>query len=358
MRRIALSIFAADSFGGAERRLIRIVNEIAKRNGQEYQFDLHFHGCSLEAAKKIIEKADCNVAGIRNIYASENMARCLFRIISRKYDVIHFFDSSNYNDLLNKLCGFFKRKRVFSVCSYLDAKGMSSERLNEITKRILRTAEHIDLLYPIAENEIRPLTANNTLSITPGTFTDLKVFCPKEKQKWMIFAARLEKPKNPELVVNAAIKCAGTLRKEGYTILILGKGEQEKELKDRIEENLLDDIVVFKGYSQTSQYFPSAEAVFSVQILDNYPSQTLAESIASGCYSFITDLGNSRLCATEDIASFVQPNTDSLAEAMIMYMKLDDTEKHRIMMKAREFAEKNYCIDRSVEYFSEIYRSL
>lgn len=78
-------------------------------------------------------------------------------------------------------------------------------------------------------------------------------------------AARLEDNKDPKLLLRAVNICKDDIRKNGYRVIVLGRGEHEEWMKSYIAENKLNDIVEMAGYQKTSEYLPFAEVFFSLQ---------------------------------------------------------------------------------------------
>lgn len=224
-----------------------------------------------------------------------------------------------------------------------------------LTKIQLRLADHVDLLYPAGVDFISRYVKEGRLTVTPGTFTDLDLFKPQKKNKTIVYAAaRLEDSKNPILFIESINACADQIRAAGYRVILLGKGKYEEYLHNYVKKNELTDIVYLAGYDQTSKYMPTASVFFSTQKLENYPSQSLAEAAACGCYLIITDVGDSRRCADDSFAAFVKANSQELSQALVRYIGYSDQEKEAIVSKARAFAEAHYSIEESKRYYLEI----
>ena len=223
----------------------------------------------------------------------------------------------------------------------------------------LRLANHVDLLNPSGADFISRYVKKENLSITPGTFTDLTLFKPQEKNKTIVYAAaRLEESKNPILFIESINEARDAIRAAGYRVILLGQGQYEEYLQNYVKDHDLTDIVHLAGYDKTSKYMPTANVFFSTQVLENYPSQSLAEAAACGCYAIITDVGDSRRCADESFAAFVKPSKEELAQALVRYIGYSEQEKKAIVEKARAFAETHYSIEESKKYYLEILKKL
>ncbi len=350
--RTALMIYAKDSFGGAERRLLRIYNEFANEG---VLCDVIVYGCNENSIEKILEKADCSIKSFNAIYVFEKKIQSIKHIIhSSSYDIIHFVDTSSFNLLVAYICKIKHIRILFSICSYFIAKNLSPKSVRKITRRLLKISDHVDLLYPASYEYIHKM-AGDKVTITPGTFTDLSIFKPETKEKIIIFAAaRLEDSKNPMLAILAAEQIQELLREQGYSVKLLGKDYDEDKLKKFIEEKKLSDIVKIIGYVKTSEVMPRAEVFLSLQKIENYPSQSLAEAAGCGCYVIVTDVGDSRLSATEEFAEFIPSDAEKLSNAIRRFIEKSADEKLSIIKKSREYAERNYNIINSKEYFKSL----
>ncbi len=351
----AFLFYLKDSFGGAERRIARIYNEICAEN-KDIKCDIVVRGCDKETALKLFKQADCHVENFNRIVAIKSPILCLvYLLLTRRYKLIQFFSASNYNVSVQYACKLSGKKSLYTVCGYMEACNKFPESHMKNVRKQLKMADYIDLLNPTGIPFVSQYIKKGKLSITPGTFTDLDVFRPGQKEKTIVYAAaRLEEPKNPRLFIEGINKCQESIRSNGFTVYLLGKGKEEQYLREYISEHNLSDIVNMVGYDKTSKYLPTASVFFSLQKLENYPSQSLAEAAASGCYLIITDVGDSRKCADESFASFVKDDPGELAVALEKYISMNADGKLQVIKSARAFAEKNYNINASKEYFKKL----
>lgn len=352
--KIAFIGFWTNYPGGLLRRICRVYSLLCSQN-ENLSCDILLVGRSKrkEKSETFFNKIDCSTDNLRIIRM--NAVECLFLLLfTNRYSLVHFWGNSRFPEVLQRAMRIKKQKALYTVCDYRVGYDLFEGSVMKRAKRLIRNAEYIDLLYPAAENFIRDNTRGRVF-ITPGTFTDLKIFKPANKEKIMVYAAaRLEDSKNPILLVKSVNLCRDEIRKNGYRVIVLGDGEYKEYLKSYIRENDLSDIVVLAEYQKTSKYLPSAEVFFSLQKNENYPSQSLAEAVACGCYSIITDVGDSRKCATEQFASFVEETDAAVAMAIIKYFSMGEDEKRNIINSAREFALQNYSIDKIKDYYMSL----
>ena len=353
--KFAFIFYLKDSFGGAERRLTRIYNELCAEDNT-VKCDIVVRGCNKETALRLFEQADCDNTHFDQIMAFKSPLFCLmYLLFTRQYKLVQFFSASNYNIATQIVCKLSGKKSLYTVCGYQEACNTFPESHMKKVKAQLRLADYVDLLNPTGIPFVSKYIKKGKLSITPGTFTDLDVFWPAEKEKTIVYAAaRLEDSKNPRLFIEGINECKKQIQDAGYKVILMGKGKDEEYLKKYIRNNGLTEIIKMVGYDRTSKYLPTASVFFSLQKSENYPSQSLAEAAASGCFLIITDVGDSRKCANESFASFIDNDPKQLAEALKSYIAFSDIEKAEIIKKARTFAEINYSIEKSKQYFSNL----
>lgn len=345
-------------FGGAERRLTRVYNEICSEN-EDIKCDFIGRGCDINTALTRFKEADCSMENLNRIQVFKSRLKSLLYILHPSCKIVHFFGVNKYNIVLLLICKLSNKKSIYTVCDYRAAYNRFPTKHMVLVKIQLRLADHVDLLYPAGVDFISRYVKEGRLTVTPGTFTDLERFKPQEKKKIILYAAaRLEDTKNPILFIESINESRDAIRKAGYKVILLGQGKYEKYLQNYVEDHSLADIVHLAGYDKTSKYMPSANVFFSTQVLENYPSQSLSEAAACGCYAIITDVGDSRRCADESFAAFVKPDKRALSQALIEYLELSEQEKKAIVGKARAFAEEHFSIEASKKYYLDILRKL
>lgn len=349
----ALIIVMGDFFGGAERRLIRVYNEIAKRK----KIDLYIRGSDNTKFRELIKIGNINVTNYNKIvcYRSNfiNTIKCINNLMFRQYAKIHFFDYNRFNHFVSL---FLKQSHTKVICTIANYN-YHKENYNGICKsdleKLIKNCDIIDLLYPRGVEYIKRLTGNKRIHITPGTFTDLDLFKSDKKENIILFAAaRLENDKNPGMLVDACILFKDKLRLEKYEVWIVGQGGEEEALRNKIRKHKIEDFVKMKGYVCTSKIMTKAKVFLSLGLYENYPSQSLAEAAASGCYIIATDVGDTNRIIDTQCSKLIPCNVQELGNAMMDYIYTKDEIKELYQKQIRLFAEKIFDMKISVGYFS------
>lgn len=356
---IAFILNIGSSAGGVQRRLTRVYNEICAEN-KDIKCDIIVRGCDINTALALLHLADCDVANFNSIYAFKSRLWSLaYVLLSQKYRIIHFYHAGEYNIFVQLVCKLCNKKNIYTICNYQEAYDSYSKNHMRKVKILARVADHVDLLYPLGADFVSQYVKKDRLTVTPGTFTDLELFKPQKKNRTIVYAAaRLEDSKDPILFIESINEARDAICAAGYRVILLGQGQYEEYLQNYVKDHDLTDIVHLAGYDKTSKYMPTANVFFSTQVLENYPSQSLAEAAACGCYAIITDVGDSRRCADESFAAFVKPNKEALSQALVGYLEMSEQEKRAIVEKARAFAETHYSIEESKKYYLEILKKL
>lgn len=347
MKKVLVPIYTSGFFGGFERRVIRICEALSD------SFDIHyaFFGCSKERLANALGFSGLD--GIKGRYTlvptNSVIGRLplLLTIVRARPDVIWLYDYSKTAYMVRLFASLFHRPALLSVVNYFLVDELGT---NPFLDRFISNCTCVDLLYPQQEGEYSKL--NRNLHVTPGTFTDLDAFWPRKKGREFVFiSAVLKAQKNPGVVIEAVRLCRRELRTEGYGVTLCGDGGMRARLEGLVLQEGLDDLVTFRGYCNPQNVLPTASALLAVQNGTNYPSQTIAEAAASGCFVIVFDNDNSATMVDPSFSALVPCNGGALASAMVAYMGMADEERRKSARNARRFAEENFSIDRSAEYF-------
>lgn len=351
-KKVALIVYSDTDFGGAERRLIRIYNEL----GKKHKCDIVVRGSKREDFVQRLKKADCDVSNINKIIFFENNIKCLvYLILHKKYSTVHYLDVCGFNQKIASIMNLLKVNTLLTVAYQNYAYGIIDIETRAKLSKLINTSYKVDVLFPEGKKFFPTISSNCNITVTPGTFTQIDLFLPGKKDKILLFAAaRLEKDKNAELLIEASYRCASVLRKEGYKVVICGKDFEEQYLRNKIHNYCIDDIVKMPGYVKISEVFPNVELFFCLDLIDNYPSQTIAEAVSCGCAIICTDVGYSRMCGTSDFIKFVRNDASDLSRAIELYITKSDKQKDAIVRAARKYALENYSIKTSADYFERL----
>lgn len=339
--------FWSDFCGGAERRLLRIFNNISKNTNN---FDIIIIGKS----DKINDFLEEYIGELfLNIIVCSNIFHAIYIMMKNKYKIIFHFDVGLKKIPLIIISKLIKSKNILTIADIKLAELKLYSNKEKISLRILsRLANHIDILYPSKLNNFKEYYKVKNITYTPGSFTNLEEYKPLDKSNIIVFSSRLIEEKNPLLALKAVNLCKNELRNNKYKILICGNGQELQSLVEYVKINDLDDLVDFKGYINAKTILPNARVFLSLQKNENYPSQSLLESISSGCYIIASDVGDTKLIVKNDFGKTVDLNEVDICKEIVKYLNYSEEEKNQIVINSRRFAEENFHIKKSVKYFN------
>ena len=215
-------------------------------------------------------------------------------------------------------------------------------------------SDAIDTLYSdIAE---RFPSYASKVNVSPCSFTDYSHYKPAaEKEKWIVFAGRLEAFKNPTLFVDATGLAADVLRQHGWKCLLYGDGELKTSIEEQISRLGLTDLIEFDRVADLSSTLNRSMVFTSIQQTENYPSQVLLEAMAAGNAIIATDVGDTRRLVDENVGLLIDEQTpEALAEALTT-LASDRELCERIARNARSRILNQHTIARFAEYMEQLW---
>lgn len=353
--KIACYFVAEKNLGGAERRLTRIFDSL------DSVFDISIIIQSedlapiIEANYEIFlkEKSKVKIKVIPKGYF-----KLFLYTLKQHYDCVCYIDIC-YREIPFLLAGFFsKAKRLWMIVD----TGLSYRKKELISRQLIFLffrffSNKVDCLYPSAEKYLSK-KLKKEITITPTPFTDLKIFYPQKKNKSIVFISRLVKGKNADLFIEVIRGAQKTIRENHYSVVLGGDGEQYRELLRKIEKYGLEDIIKMVGYVNSSEYFPQANVFFSLQEIENYPSQSLIEAISCGCYIIATEGIDTKKIVKNGFGILCKKSTQVLSSELDHYINTNESQKQDIIKNARKFAIDNFRIEHSTKHFNNLFREL
>lgn len=333
-------------YGGAERRLCRILNEVHKDPKYETKMFLVGEQFNID---RFVQNEDISSFPI---HAFPNEISCFFRLLLERKAIIWFF---NVNHIGFMLSLFGKRGLLLTVANiYLAMGKYVNQRQANMFQVLCKRVSWIDCLYPSTTMGFR-----KKLSITPCPFTKLDKYSPAQKSRCIVFSARLIKGKNVELCLEAIKKIYKQIRERGFIVKICGDGYLRPQVEAFVQENNMTDLVFVLGQCDMTQILPESMIFLSLQDVTNYPSQVLLESISTGNYIVATNTMDTKQILDDSFSCCVEQNVNSIAEGIIYAIDkvLADTDRQYVK-DARVFAEKRFNIDNSVEYFKRLFTEI
>lgn len=353
--RVACFFTGCSRFGGAERRIGRIMNGVAA-HGIEVVFVLILSE-PLEKVKAAYVKAIGEDTPIR--FEGFHTVREIFEYMRKEC-----FDVAFYIGAYRKMLPFFVGAKLSGSRTVLlqVSTGPSVGKFGSFFEKaefalVASNSNHIDCLYPSTTSYFTKKYKRQIVSTTPCPATDLKRFVPQKKEKLIAFISRWVKGKNTELLVESVLKIEEELFQSGYRVYLCGSsddGSVEKRVTAMIEQAKHPEVISMPGYVNAEDILPKAEIFMSLQDINNYPSQSLLEAIACGCYIVASDEGDTRLLVKPAFGSCCMLDAGTIAQEILRFIKKPSSEKSEIISAAREFAESHFDIQASVQHYIDM----
>lgn len=336
-----------ENYGGAQRRLARIFNGLYE---SDTQWKLVLRG-SAKYVEDFCKKEQINADSVIAFCGKKEAIKYL---CSEQIDTLWFFD---INSVILSVLLFRSKKTkcVMTVANYYySIMEFSNIKIKTAFLYALRKADYVDCLYPSSVEILKGKTKKDNVFATPMPFTVKSLFKPKNKEKKIVFAARLIKNKNAMLLLESAYDIRSFLLQSGYKVLICGDGPAADSVIQFIEQNNLSNVVEYAGKVQTQDVLPYSSIFVSLMRGENYPSQSLIEAISSGNYCIVGKGRDTDKILKPAFGKEITLNRQNLSDAIIDAVKLCNTQQASIIEESVKFADENFIYNNSVEYFKTI----
>ena len=219
-----------------------------------------------------------------------------------------------------------------------------------------KMSNYLDTLYPSSKSLlVHHYGKNRKISITPCTLPKLEKYSVNiQKDNLILFAGRLINEKNPELFIRSAISCSDFIREKGFKCLVCGDGPLKEALQQIVDTAECNDIIIFSGYINMEEVTPKCRVFCSLQESENYPSQSLLEAIASGCYCICTNYGDTKLLIQKEFGELINEKED-LSSALCNVIDFSDEEWIKTESAAKTFAFTHFDVQKAIDHYSRIF---
>ena len=168
----------------------------------------------------------------------------------------------------------------------------------------------------------------------------------------VIFVGRLSSEKSPILFLEGLAEA----RKKGAVVrgLILGQGPMLQEVQLKIKELALESCVSIDFVGDPLEHLSRAAIFASLQIGDNYGSQSLLEAMGAGCAINATDVGDTFRLVDESVGIRIRQDKHSLADAIVNLVR-DPVRTKKLGAAASQRSRTDYSADTHVAYLETLY---
>lgn len=298
-KRIVIFINSLDG-GGAERVVSTLLNNLVEKyechlilmeNKISYELDDRINIISLDE--------NLNQSGIIKLIRLPVIAYELNKIV-KKYGyttVLSFLHRANYVNVLAKSFSNHKAiisERIASSSLYQD-NSITSKISNVLINKLYNKA---DLIISVSKAIVEDLKINYKIKseqiviYNPYNIEKIRKLSTEsisediDKNKSIITVGSLSKRKNHQILINAFSKIE---KKDNIKLYILGKGEEEVNLKNLVKELKIENKVIFLGFDNNPYKYLSKCGIFVLSSNSEGFPNVLAEAMICRCSIVSTD---------------------------------------------------------------------
>ena len=336
VKNIGMVIIAHDKFGGLERRFARLAQflpNVLLFANQDAITELQRQGIAIPANRLFVLPGHATDVGFRK---AMSRIQALFALLVRhrtKVDHFHLVMNPGYFPSIYSLLA--PKKPTFSI----PIVNYNLKFTNLALRLSTRRAKFVDCLSEtIQERALERLRTRKVdqFLVAPCSFTDYSKVAKNVKRDIDVCTmSRFVPGKGIEMFVQALEKLPPM---EAH---ICGYGSLDVQTT---RARVYDTTEPFGVLGRTKIFL-------SLQTIENYPSQSLLEAMASGCAIIATDVGETRRMLDERCAVFVSPGDTKGLKAAIMLLLKDPERREQMGTVARERATNEHTIERYASYF-------
>ena len=377
-KKVTILINSLDG-GGAERVVITLLNNLVEKyechlilmeNKISYEIDKRINIISLD--EKI------NQCGIVKLIRLPIIAYKLSKIIKKyKFSQVNsFLYRANYVNILAKYLSKHKciiSERIAPSSMYED-NSLSSKISKFLIKNLYNKANKIIPVSKAIENDlVKEFSINVKQNVIYNPYDIKKIqelanepnFYEINREKSIVTVGSLGKRKNHNLLINAFSK----IDDKEYKLFILGKGEEEINLRILVKNLNLEKRVIFLGFDNNPYKYLSKCGIFVLASNSEGFPNVLAEAMICGCSVISTDClsGPREILAPNSDLRFQLENNIELSEYGIltpiknvekikeaMNLLIDDESlRNKYQDKAKQRAN-DFRIEKIIKQYEEI----
>lgn len=343
--KLALILWAGSSFGGAERRFVRLAFHLAEQ--QQLKVTIF---CFKDALKSInalglnLGQVDFEFLDVKSSFFSQQKFGKVFSLLGlpakiQKGRFDRVFYATNPDVVSYFLTRFSHVLAPISIAMVDLTYEKNATKLNRyLSRKTISKVLSVDCLSPAVKEAYASAfdsVDSGKIKIAPCSFTDFSKVKESEKRDIdIVLLGRFTKYKGHELLEQISAEL------DEYNLHICGSGPLEINAPGA------------RVYSSSDPFdiLSRAKISLSLQQFGNYPSQVVLESMASGCVVVATDIGETRLFLDESCSVLIGYNSSELLSAIRRLLN-DDSLRQQLSEQAKLKVYSEQTIERYSGYF-------
>ena len=359
-KRVALFVWGDSRPGGAERRFFRLFHYL---RGQGQDIILYTSRAGLAGYRSLGLEPDLqNIRIFADLGDGFPRASRYLALIRRTLALVrglrrdgvrqlHFGENPGpFSFLYSLLAGL---ACPFSVSLVDPVKDYQRNRRQKLFVALTaRFSKYVDCLSPQIKDDLGVFLERryeNKFLVSPCSFTEPRPLQARRRRDIDVaLIARMVPWKGHSLLRDALIALART-GDAPLQVHICGSGPLEVEITSNFAAVAGHEIHVHFE-SDPFELLMRSKVYVSLQDVENYPSQSLLEAMASGCAIIATDVGLTRLLLDESCAILIQRDAEQLATALRRLLR-QDSLRAELGCSARAVVDSRHTIARFADYF-------
>jgi glycosyltransferase involved in cell wall biosynthesis len=253
-------------------------------------------------------------------------------------------------------CKYFLGCKLITSLTTSRLKPLKKNSYREYLVSLLlcKNSTLIDCLNP--EIDLDGLIDKKLINISPCSFSDPIKFAPKlPKKNKVVFAGHLQRNKGAHILLEILKSLNNNI---DFDFHICGSDSNNEGYLSQIEDLQLTNSRIFISRpSEMAPIYTDAKVFLSLQIWDNYPSQSLIEAMLSGCCVVATDTGDTNLLVKNTWGERLKLEDDvqNYIQKIKYYLELPNHIQIEYGLNARDFILKNHNIEIYTNYLKNIW---
>jgi len=198
--------------------------------------------------------------------------------------------------------------------------------------------DHVFFLGSHMSDTLRTIHCSKVTEVINGVDRSVFLNSGLKRKKQIIAVGALKKEKGFDLLLDAIHKVRDRLIKEGYSVVIVGEGEERLCLSRKIKELSLDNYVELVGAKKRPELvnlYNQSEVFVLSSVSEGFP-KVLLEALSCGCQIIATNVGSVSKVVGDDYLYLCRPDSGELASVFEGYLTHEpvnnnDTETEKIL---------------------------
>lgn len=356
------------NFGGQEAFIINVYQKFTNKK-ISYTFCTPFE-CKNEKLKKIIKEKKDEIIYLNYEFETKfrklNLIKAAKEILkNNKYDVIHIHSGSIFS--LYSVAKLAKKSGIKKVIIHSHSTGVNSLK-HSIIKKITnnKLEKYVDVFLACSEEAAKWKFPDEVILqkkykiIKNGVDIDTFKFNNDKRQKIrneynienknvILNVGRFSKEKNQTFLIDIFNEIK-RINSNTYLILIGGSGPLKEEIKNKIEENNLNqDVLILENINNVFEFLQAADTFVLPSIYEGFPVVAV-EAQAAGLPIICSDSITKEACITPN-CNFLSLNDD----IDVWVKKISEDLKRKRTNYEDEIRNKGFDIKDTAKILENIY---